>query len=204
MSPTMEPSRSRDEVEEKCGLERAAGGAETSGACPAAGDGQGEGNGARMTNGTDGFKPEGREPPHPGCRPAAERTEADVERQRAAHRGLLDLPTEAFLELPGRPSVLYQLRDYSRAAGFAPPEDPACSRGEGARAAREDLPFLFRAFEAGHPPPPAPGSKEAEAPRASTIHEYLDWTVSAAEANGPDELVRRAPSPPIAMARGGC
>lgn len=124
--------------------------------------------------------------------PATDDADADdgARRRREAHRALLGLPTDTFLELPGRPTILYQLRDYSTAAGFAPPEDPACSRGDGARAAREDLPFLFRAFEAGHPPPPPPGSKEAEAPRASTIHEYLDWTVSAAEANAPDELVR--------------
>lgn len=29
-----------------------------------------------------------------------------------------------------------------------------------------------------------------QVPRAATIHEYLDWTVTASEAEDPDELVR--------------
>ena len=55
--------------------------------------------------------------------------------------------------------------------------------------ARDELPFLFKAFELGQVPPPRPGTKRAEAPRAATIHEYLDWTVTASEPEDPDELV---------------
>jgi len=59
---------------------------------------------------------------------------------------------------------------------------------DGRRLAREELPFLFKAFELGQKPPPRPGTKRAEAPRAATIHEYLDWTVTASEPEDPDEL----------------
>ena len=59
-------------------------------------------------------------------------------------------------------------------------------RKEGIRCARQDLPFLFRAFEAGQAPPPRPGTKRATEARAATIHEYLDWTVSAEEST-PEE-----------------
>jgi GNAT superfamily N-acetyltransferase len=52
-------------------------------------------------------------------------------------------------------------------------------RRAGARAARDELPFLFRAFEAGQVPPPRPGTKKAAEARAATIHEYLDWTLTA-------------------------
>lgn len=54
--------------------------------------------------------------------------------------------------------------------------------------ARDELPFLFKAFELGQKPPPRPGTKRADAPRAATIHEYLDWTVTASEPEDPDEL----------------
>ena len=39
-------------------------------------------------------------------------------------------------------------------------------------------------------PPPRPGTKKAEQPRAATIHEYLDWTVTSSAAEDEDELVR--------------
>ena len=44
------------------------------------------------------------------------------------------------------------------------------------------MPFLFKAFESGQAPPPRPGTKKAEEPRAATIHEYLDWTVTSNDA----------------------
>lgn len=59
----------------------------------------------------------------------------------------------------------------------------------GRSAARAEVPFLFKAFEAGQQPPPRPGTKKADQPRAATIHEYLDWTVTGSEAEDPDELV---------------
>lgn len=49
------------------------------------------------------------------------------------------------------------------------------------------MPFLFKAFETGQARPPRPGTKAAEEPRASTIHEYLDWTVTAAEGGDADD-----------------
>ena len=59
---------------------------------------------------------------------------------------------------------------------------------QGRSMAREELPFLFKAFEQGQKAPPRPGTKRAEKPRAATIHEYLDWTVTASEPQDPDEL----------------
>ena len=50
---------------------------------------------------------------------------------------------------------------------------------QGRRMARDELPFLFKAFEQGQAPPPRAGTKKADMPRAATIHEYLDWTVTA-------------------------
>lgn len=58
----------------------------------------------------------------------------------------------------------------------------------GRDAARRDAPFLFKAFETGQPRPPQPGSKRASAPRAFTIHEYLDWTVTAPAPAAADDL----------------
>ena len=60
----------------------------------------------------------------------------------------------------------------------------------GAQFARHDVPFLFKAFETGQMRPPRPGSKAALQPRASTIHEYLDWTFMAVEGADEDDLVR--------------
>ena len=59
----------------------------------------------------------------------------------------------------------------------------------GAQVARHDVPFLFKAFETGQMRPPRPGSKAALQPRASTIHEYLDWTFMAVEGADEDDLV---------------
>ena len=78
-----------------------------------------------------------------------------------------------------RPNVVFSIRDYAK---------PTTT--EGRRNARDELPFLFKAFEMGQQPPPRPGTKRAEVPRAATIHEYLDWTVTASEPEDPDELVR--------------
>lgn len=90
------------------------------------------------------------------------------------------LPPDDLFEIPGRPSVAYRVRDYTV---------PDLTRELGGReAARRDAPFLFRAFEAGQPRPPAPGSARAQAPRAFTIHEYLDWTVTAAEPSCLEDL----------------
>lgn len=75
---------------------------------------------------------------------------------------------------------MFAVRDYSK---------PDTARElSGRDAARKDAPFLFKAFETGQPRPPQPGSKRAAAPRAFTIHEYLDWTVTAPEPVGLDDL----------------
>jgi len=46
--------------------------------------------------------------------------------------------------------------------------------------ARDDVPFLFKAFEVGQarPPPVKYDGFGTVRPRAATIHEFLDWTVS--------------------------
>jgi len=60
----------------------------------------------------------------------------------------------------------------------------------GRQLARADVPFLFKAFESGQAPPPRPGTKKAEEPRAATIHEYLDWTVTSNDAEQVGRLWR--------------
>jgi hypothetical protein len=78
-----------------------------------------------------------------------------------------------------RPLTIFSVRDYSRP-----------SPHEGRRRARDEVPFLFKAFESGQSPPPRPGTRRAELPRAATIHEYLDWTVTANAPESPEDLVR--------------
>lgn len=58
------------------------------------------------------------------------------EELRAARRALEALPPGEINELAGRPMLLYEIRKYPRSK-------------EGAKAARSDLPFLFKAFETG-------------------------------------------------------
>lgn len=77
-----------------------------------------------------------------------------------------------------RPGVVFAVRNYGLP-----------NATEGRKLARDELPFMFKAFEVGQKPPPRPGTKRAEVPRAATIHEYLDWTVTASEPEDPDELV---------------
>ena len=74
---------------------------------------------------------------------------------------LFDLPKGPY-ELMGRPHLLWELRDY-----------------EDAKVARLEVPFLFHAFEAGQQGPPPPGPPEERPKHVPTIHEYLDWTVTA-------------------------
>lgn len=72
-------------------------------------------------------------------------------------------------EIPGRPHVVWTLRDYGHPC-YGP-------RPAGAKLAREDFTFLFRSFESGQTPPHRLKKGQAHSP---TIHEYLDWTVTAA------------------------
>lgn len=82
-----------------------------------------------------------------------------------ARAALYTIPAREPFEVPGKADVLFELRDYSL--------DPQL----GAETARAEIPFLFKPFEVGQKPPP---SKGHEPPfREPTIHEYLDWTVTA-------------------------
>ena len=92
-----------------------------------------------------------------------------------ARKKLREIPRRELFELTGRPTVAYEVRDYG-----VP---------DGRRLARFELPFLFKAFEYGQAGPPRPGSKNASEPRAATIHEYLDWTVTAEEPKQSVDLV---------------
>ena len=78
------------------------------------------------------------------------------------------IPSGHWWEVPGNANVVFAMRDYQS-------EDIM----QGRRMARDELPFLFKAFEQGLAPPPRAGTKKADMPRAATIHEYLDWTVTA-------------------------
>ncbi len=89
-----------------------------------------------------------------------------------------ELPCHEPIELAGRPNVYYELRDYSQP-----------NKLDGSKQARSDVPYLFKSFETGQARPPRPGTKNAQLPRAATIHEYLDWTVTAQGSQALDELV---------------
>jgi len=79
---------------------------------------------------------------------------------------LFTIPAKEYFEVPGKADVLFELRDYSL--------DPE----RGAETARLEIPFLFKPFEVGQKPPPSKGH-EPPFGREPTIHEYLDWTVTA-------------------------
>ena len=98
---------------------------------------------------------------------------------QAARDRANELPCNQPSELAGRPNVFYELRDYAQP-----------NKVEGAKTARADVPYLFKSFETGQARPPRPGTKNAQLPRAATIHEYLDWTVTAQGSHVLDELVR--------------
>jgi GNAT superfamily N-acetyltransferase len=108
-----------------------------------------------------------------------ERQERQARREELkAVRATVDkIPVSHLWEVPGNANVVFAMRDYRS-------EDIM----EGRRNARDELPFLFKAFEQGQAPPPRPGTKKADLPRAATIHEYLDWTVTASVPQDPDEL----------------
>lgn len=111
-----------------------------------------------------------------------ESRDADQQRRaqlKAARDKVNELPCSEPIELTGRPNVFYELRDYAQP-----------NKVEGAKTARADVPYLFKSFETGQARPPRPGTKNAQLPRAATIHEYLDWTVTAQGSRALDELVR--------------
>lgn len=73
---------------------------------------------------------------------------------------------------PPRAQVFYVIRDYT-----------VKGKKEGAEEARAEIPFLFKAFETGQIGPRRLARMGPhERPRYTTIHEYLDWTVTGAKA----------------------
>lgn len=99
---------------------------------------------------------------------------------------LYQIPLNELFELPGRPHVVYQLRSY---AGHANEEEATMH-------ARNDVPFLFKAFETGQIGPKRMAKMHGGKARVFTIHEYLNWTVTAQSTDADDELV--------GLAKGGC
>lgn len=93
-----------------------------------------------------------------------------------ARKALDAIPSFAFFEIPGRPNVIFQVRDYR-------------SVEDGAQLCRHDAPFLFKAFETGQIGPKRLAKMSKGQPRVFTIHEYLDWTVTGHEAARDGELV---------------
>uniref|UniRef100_A0A383V5Q1 N-acetyltransferase domain-containing protein n=1 Tax=Tetradesmus obliquus TaxID=3088 RepID=A0A383V5Q1_TETOB len=83
---------------------------------------------------------------------------------------LYTLPVDQYHELPGRPNVVFSIKDYR--------EDKV----QGALECRSDMPFLFKAFETGQIGPRRLSRLVGDKPRNATIHEYLDWTVTGVEA----------------------
>ena len=59
---------------------------------------------------------------------------------REARKALFKLPRDEWFELAGHPTVHYELRDYR--------EHPQ-GKEEGAKTARSDINFMFKAFETG-------------------------------------------------------
>jgi hypothetical protein len=107
-------------------------------------------------------------------------------RLQATRAQLYSLPLNVLFELPGRPHVVYQLRSYAAPQGQGAEEAAAL--------ARADLPFLFKAFESGQIGPKRMSKMHGGKPRIATIHEYLDWTITAAAAEQDDELVSGLPA----------
>ncbi|KAF5832100.1 hypothetical protein DUNSADRAFT_12149 [Dunaliella salina] len=89
------------------------------------------------------------------------------------------LPLNELFELPGRPHVVYQIRSYANTGS---------SLAEAASQARSDMPFLFKAFETGQIGPKRMAKMHGGKPRVATIHEYLDWTITAQSSTEDDEL----------------
>ena len=59
---------------------------------------------------------------------------------REARKALFKLPRDEWFELAGHPTVYYELRDY---------REHSQGKEEGAKTARSDINFMFKAFETG-------------------------------------------------------
>jgi hypothetical protein len=101
-----------------------------------------------------------------------------------ARKQISVLPCDALFELPGRPNVVWSLKNYT-------PDKVA-----GAQECRSDMPFLFKAFETGQIGPRRLSRLVGDKPRNATIHEYLDWTVTGVEAKQEGEYVSFCVPPP--------
>lgn len=75
--------------------------------------------------------------------------------------------------------MVYQIRSYASTDNIP----------DAVQAARNDVPFLFKSFETGQIGPKRMAKMHGGKPRMATIHEYLDWTVTAQKAQEDDELV---------------
>lgn len=107
-----------------------------------------------------------------------------LEMLHESRKRLYSLPTDVLFELPGRPNVLYAIKDYR------------ADKTAGAAECRSDMPFLFKAFETGQIGPRRLSRMVGEnKPRNATIHEYLDWTVTGVEAKNEGEYVSSACAP---------
>lgn len=114
------------------------------------------------------------------CAPQMSTATGDRRTNLKSTRSLLyQIPLNELFELPGRPHVVYQLRSY---AGHANEEEAAMH-------ARNDVPFLFKAFETGQIGPKRMAKMHGGKARVFTIHEYLNWTVTAQSTDADDELV---------------
>ena len=97
----------------------------------------------------------------------------------ASRATLFELPVDKLFELPGRPGVLWTIKDYTGG-----------DKAERAEEARSEAGFLFKAFETGQiGPRRLARMADDKRPRTATIHEYLDWTVTAAEAQREGDYV---------------
>lgn len=110
-----------------------------------------------------------------------------------SRKALHALPCNTLFELPGRPHVVYQILSYAANPTATDAEKFAgtawATAAEAALGARSEIPFLFKAFETGQIGPKRLSKIHGGKPRMATIHEYLDWTVTAVQAEMDDELV---------------
>eukprot|EP01026_Neomeris_dumetosa_P029967 TRINITY_DN2410_c0_g1_i14.p2 TRINITY_DN2410_c0_g1~~TRINITY_DN2410_c0_g1_i14.p2 ORF type:complete len:292 (+),score=26.69 TRINITY_DN2410_c0_g1_i14:263-1138(+) len=86
---------------------------------------------------------------------------------------LYKVPINQLFELTGRPTVMYQLYDFS---------------GQGPDYCRSLAGFLFKAFEQGQTPPSRLKDGGEIERREATIHEYLNWTITASPPEHENDL----------------
>ena len=80
-----------------------------------------------------------------------------------------DHASHQLFELPGRPHVVYQMRSY--AVSSAAVLEAGEELNNAINAARNDIPFLFKAFEAGQIGPKKMAKIHGGKPKIHSIHE---------------------------------